>query len=41
MPGHGRAETDPHLGLPVLAHSLRELSKDFYPFIENKVVLPG
>lgn len=36
MPGHGRAETDPHLGLPVLAHSLRELSKDFYPFIENK-----
>ena len=35
MPGHGRAETDPHLNLPVLNNGLRELSKDFFPFIEN------
>lgn len=32
MPGHGRATSDPHLGLPVLNHSLQELEKDFYPF---------
>ncbi len=35
MPGHGRAETDPHLGLPVLNNALPELAKDFYPFTEN------
>lgn len=35
IPGHGRAESDPHLGMPVLNHSLSELSKDFYPFMMN------
>ncbi len=35
MPGHGRAQTDPHLGLPVLNTPLRELAKDFYPFAQN------
>ena len=35
MPGHGRATVDPHLGLPVITNTLAELSKDFYPFIEN------
>lgn len=35
MPGHGRATVDPHLGLPVIINTLSELSKDFYPFIEN------
>ena len=32
MPGHGRITVDPHLGLPVLNLSLKELEKDFYPF---------
>ena len=36
MPGHGRAQTDPHLGLPVLDQSLEELQKDFYPFKQLK-----
>lgn len=35
MPGHGRAETDPHLGLPVVNNALPDLAKDFYPFTEN------
>lgn len=35
IPGHGRAETDPHLGLPVLKQSLKDLETDFYPFIHN------
>ena len=32
VPGHGRAQVDPHLELPVLDFSLKELKKDFYPF---------
>ncbi len=32
MPGHGHAESDPHLGLPVITAPLSELKKDFYPF---------
>jgi len=36
LPGHGRASTDPHLGLPVLDFSLKDLSRDFEPFILNK-----
>ncbi len=36
MPGHGRAQTDPHLGLPVLDQNLEELQKDFYPFKQLK-----
>jgi len=32
MPGHGRAASDPHLGLPVINGSPDELAKDFYPF---------
>lgn len=32
LPGHGRAETDPHLSLPVIHDSLSELERDFYPF---------
>lgn len=32
MPGHGRVSVDPHLNLPVLDLSLKELTKDFYPF---------
>jgi len=34
LPGHGRAVVDPHLNLPVLPQSLKELEKDFYPFHE-------
>lgn len=41
MPGHGRAENDPHLGLPVLNYSLKELAKDFYPFINNNTCPAG
>lgn len=32
LPGHGRAENDPHLGLPVIDASLSDLAQDFYPF---------
>lgn len=32
MPGHGRVSLDPHLNLPQLEYSLRELERDFYPF---------
>ena len=32
LPGHGRAQADPHLHLPVITASLKELEKDFYPF---------
>lgn len=32
MPGHGRATSDPHLGLPILNYSLQDMEKDFYPF---------
>lgn len=32
LPGHGRAVVDPHLNLPILSQSLKELEKDFYPF---------
>ena len=36
MPGHGRAVVDPHLHLPILDNSLKELEKDFYPFHVSK-----
>lgn len=32
LPGHGRAQIDPHLNLPVITDPLEELAKDFYPF---------
>ena len=32
MPGHGRTDVDPHLGLPRLNQTLKDLEKDFYPF---------
>ena len=35
MPGHGRAESYPHLGLPVVAVDDEELVKDMAPFAEN------
>ena len=34
LPGHGRATVDPHLNLPVLSQSLKELERDFYPFCQ-------
>lgn len=34
MPGHGRTDVDPHLGLPKLNQSLEELRQDFFPFKE-------
>lgn len=36
IPGHGRASVDPHLHLPILNYSLKELEKDFYPFQQLK-----
>lgn len=33
MPGHGRAENDPHLGLPVITAPLADLTNDFAPFM--------
>lgn len=32
IPGHGLAEVDPHLGLPVIKAKLDELQNEFYPF---------
>ncbi len=32
IPGHGRAECDPHLNLPTIKASLKELEQDFLPF---------
>ena len=32
LPGHGRAQNDPHLGLPIINLGLKELENDFYPF---------
>ncbi len=34
LPGYGRANTDPHLDLPIISNSLAELEKDFEPFKE-------
>lgn len=36
LPGHGRATSDPHLGMPVINVSLSVLHHDFLPFIKNK-----
>ena len=32
LPGHGRAEVDPHLNLPIIHADLHKLEKDFAPF---------
>lgn len=32
LPGHGRAQVDPHLKTPIINESIDELQKDFYPF---------
>ncbi len=32
LPGHGRAQSDPHLELPVIDENLEALKQDFYPF---------
>ena len=32
LPGHGRAQSDPHLELPVIDDDLEILEQDFYPF---------
>lgn len=32
LPGHGRAQSDPHLGLPIIDATLKDLENDFYPF---------
>lgn len=37
LPGHGRAQSDPHLGLPIINSTLPELEDDFYPFIHNNL----
>ena len=32
LPGHGRATVDPHLHLPIIKASFKEMEEDFYPF---------
>lgn len=32
LPAHGRAQIDPHLGLPCVAQKIDQLADDFYPF---------
>lgn len=41
MPGHGRAIVDPHLNLPHLDFSLKEMEKDFYPFQQVATIAPA
>ena len=41
MSGHGRANVDPHLQLPIIENSLSELKKDFYPFWFNRYAPAG
>ena len=40
LPGHGRAEVDPHLQLPRISSSLSELETDFFPFKELSTITP-
>ncbi|MFV0627446.1 MAG: glycoside hydrolase family 3 N-terminal domain-containing protein [Alphaproteobacteria bacterium] len=32
IPGHGQVKSDPHLGLPIIKASRKEMQKDFFPF---------
>lgn len=41
MPGHGRAIVDPHLNLPRLDLSLKELEKDFFSFQQVAKIAPA
>lgn len=41
LPGHGRAMADSHFKLPVLRQSLKELERDFFPFMANNDALAG
>ncbi len=41
MPGHGRAAVDPHLNLPVVTASLKDLELDFAPFRHNAAAPAG
>jgi len=36
IPGHGLAQNDPHLELPVIEASIEEMAAGFYPFEQNK-----
>lgn len=35
LPGHGRAQNDPHLGLPVIDVPLSQFDNDLYPFKQS------
>lgn len=41
LPGHGRTQTDPHLGLPIINCSLKDYQKDMQPFIDNNRIPAG
>lgn len=41
MPGHGRAQVDPHLGLPVIDCSLADFKRDMQPFRANNKAPAG
>ncbi|MBQ7659705.1 MAG: beta-N-acetylhexosaminidase [Alphaproteobacteria bacterium] len=36
IPGHGLAQNDPHLELPVIEAPIETMAADFYPFEQNK-----
>ncbi len=40
LPGHGRVLSDPHLDLPVINDTLKEIAHDFYPFQQNSYACP-
>lgn len=40
VPGHGLAQIDPHLNLPIINEKVTKLEKDFYPFKKLKNLTP-
>ena len=41
IPGHGRVQTDPHLGLPIIKGSKSAFERDIKPFIANNQIPAG
>ena len=40
LPGHGLANSDPHLGLPVIDRDFAEIERDFLPFQKMSAFVP-
>jgi len=40
LPGHGLANTDSHLGLPVIDRDFKDIERDFFPFQKMSDIVP-